>query len=80
MPGKGGLQALEEIKRESPLSRIPIVVLTTSSAEEDIAEAYDLGANSYIVKPSSFSTLVDTMQALERYWLDIVRLPPTGAD
>lgn len=81
MPGKGGLQALEEIKRESsPLSRIPIVVLTTSSAEEDIAEAYDLGANSYIVKPSSFSTLVDAMQALERYWLDVVRLPSTGAD
>ena len=79
MPGKGGLQALEEIKRESPLSRIPIVVLTTSSAEEDIAEAYDLGANSYIVKPSSFSTLVDAMQALERYWLDVVRLPSTGA-
>jgi CheY-like chemotaxis protein len=77
MPGKGGLQALEEIKRESPLSRIPIVVLTTSSAEKDVAEAYDLGANSYIVKPSSFSTLVDVMQALERYWLDVVRLPST---
>jgi CheY-like chemotaxis protein len=81
MPGKGGLQALEEIKRErSPLSRIPIVVLTTSSAEEDIAEAYDRGANSYIIKPSSFSTLVDAMQALERYWLEVVRLPSTGAD
>jgi DNA-binding NarL/FixJ family response regulator len=44
-----------------------------------VAEAYDLGANSYIVKPSSFSTLVDAMQALERYWLDVVRLPSTGA-
>lgn len=80
MPGTGGLEALEEIKRASPLSRIPVVVLTTSSAEEDIAGAYDLGANSYIVKPSSFSTLVDAMQALERYWLDIVTLPSTGAD
>ena len=79
MPGRGGLQALEEIKGESPLSRIPVVVLTTSSAEEDIAGAYDLGANSYIVKPSSFSTLVNTMQALERYWLDVVRLPSIDA-
>lgn len=80
MPGRGGLQALEEIKRASPHARIPVVVLTTSSAEEDIVGAYDLGANSYIVKPSSFSTLVATMRALERYWLEIVTLPSTGAD
>ncbi len=80
MPGRGGLQTLQEIKRISPYSRIPVVVLTTSSAEEDIAGAYDIGANSYIVKPSSFSTLVATMQALERYWLEVVTLPSTGAD
>ncbi len=80
MPGRGGLQTLQEIKRASPHSRIPVVVLTTSSAEEDIAGAYDLGANSYIVKPSSFSTLVATMQALEKYWLEVVTLPSTGAD
>ena len=80
MPGRGGLQVLEEIKHASPHSRIPIVVLTTSSAEEDIVGAYELGANSYIVKPSSLSTLVEAMQALEKYWLDVVRLPPTDAD
>ena len=80
MPGRGGLQTLEEIKKTNVLRRIPVVVLTTSSAEEDITGAYDLGANSYIIKPSSFSTLVEMMQALEKYWLDVVRLPPTDAD
>ena len=75
MPRLGGLQALKEIKETALLCRIPVVVLTTSSAEEDIAGAYDLGANSYIVKPSSFSALVDMMQTLEKYWLDVVTLP-----
>ena len=75
MPRRGGLQALKEIKETDLICRIPIVVLTTSSAEEDIAGAYDLGANSYIVKPSSFSALVAMMQTLEKYWLDVVTLP-----
>ncbi len=78
MPRRGGLQALEEIKKTNLLCRIPVVVLTTSSADEDITGAYDLGANSYIVKPSSFSTLVEMMQTLERYWLDVVTLPPVA--
>jgi CheY-like chemotaxis protein len=80
MPGLGGLQALEVIKLTEGLCRIPIVVLTTSSAEEDITGAYDLGANSYVVKPSSFSTLVEIMQSLEKYWLGVVTLPPTDAE
>ena len=80
MPGLGGLQALEVIKQTEGLCRIPIVVLTTSSAEEDITGAYDLGANSYVVKPSSFATLVEIMQSLEKYWLGVVTLPPTGAE
>lgn len=75
MPGRGGLQALEVIKQTDLLCRIPVVVLTTSSAEEDITGAYDLGANSYVVKPSSFSTLVEMMQTLEKYWLQVVTLP-----
>jgi CheY-like chemotaxis protein len=77
MPGRGGLQALEVIKQTELICRIPIVVLTTSSAEEDITGAYDLGANSYVVKPSSFATLVDMMQTLEKYWLEVVTLPTT---
>ena len=75
MPGRGGLQALEVIKQTELICRIPVVVLTTSSAEEDITGAYDLGANSYVVKPSSFSTLVEMMQTLEKYWLNVVTLP-----
>ena len=75
MPGRGGLQALEVIKQTDILCRIPIVVLTTSSADEDISGAYDLGANSYVVKPSSFSTLVEMMKTLEKYWLHVVTLP-----
>lgn len=75
MPGRGGLQALEVIKQTELIRRIPIVVLTTSSAEEDITGAYDLGANSFVVKPSSFATLVEMMQTLEKYWLDVVTLP-----
>ena len=78
MPGRGGLQALEVIKQTDLLCRIPVVVLTTSSAEEDITGAYDLGANSYVVKPSSFSTLVEMMQTLEKYWLQVVTLPGPG--
>ena len=77
MPGRGGLQALEVIKQTELICRIPIVVLTTSSAEEDITGAYDLGANSYVVKPSSFATLVEMMQTLEKYWLEVVTLPTT---
>lgn len=77
MPGRGGLQALEVIKQTELLCRIPVVVLTTSSAEEDITGAYDLGANSYVVKPSSFATLVNMMQTLEKYWLEVVTLPTT---
>ncbi len=77
MPGRGGLQALEVIKQTELIRRIPVVVLTTSSAEEDITGAYDLGANSYVVKPSSFATLVGMMQTLEQYWLEVVTLPTT---
>ncbi len=77
MPGRGGLQALEVIKQTELIRRIPVIVLTTSSAEEDITGAYDLGANSYVVKPSSFATLVGMMQTLEKYWLEVVTLPAT---
>lgn len=76
MPGKSGHQALEEIKATPELRRIPIVVLTTSKAEEDIVRAYDLGANSFIVKPSSFGSLIETMKTLGGYWFDLITLPP----
>jgi len=75
MPRKDGRDALMEIKRDAELRQIPIVVLTTSKAEEDIFRTYDLGVNSFIVKPVSFKALVDVMSTLIKYWFEIVELP-----
>ncbi len=76
MPRKDGREALHEIKADPHLRRIPIVVLTTSKAEEDILRSYDLGVSSFIVKPVTFEGLVNLMQTLGRYWFEIVELPP----
>jgi CheY-like chemotaxis protein len=76
MPKKDGREALREIKVNPELRRIPIIVLTTSKADEDICRSYDLGANSYITKPVTFGALVDVLQVLGRYWIEIVDLPP----
>jgi CheY-like chemotaxis protein len=75
MPRKDGRQALLEIKSHPDLRRIPVVVLTTSKAEEDILRTYDLGVNSFITKPVSFDQLVDTLRSLGKYWFEIVELP-----
>ena len=75
MPRKDGREALREIKGDPGLRQIPVVVLTTSKAEEDIFRSYDLGANSFITKPVTFASLVNLMRSLEEYWLDIVELP-----
>lgn len=76
MPRKDGREALREIKADPDLRRIPVVVLTTSKAEEDIYRTYDLGANSFITKPVSFDGLVNVMRDIGRYWIEIVELPP----
>ena len=78
MPRKDGREALEEIKSDPTLRRIPVVVMTTSDAEEDLVRSYDLGANSYIRKPVSFDGLVEVMRGLTTYWYQIVELPPVG--
>ena len=75
MPRMNGREALSEIKSDRDLRRIPVVVLTTSKADEDIVRSYDLGANSYIVKPVTFEALVDILQTLEKYWFQIVERP-----
>ncbi len=75
MPRKDGREALAEIKADPSLRRIPVVILTTSKAEEDVYRSYDLGANSYITKPVTFDSLVEVMRGLGRYWLEIVELP-----
>lgn len=75
MVRKDGWQALAEIRANPDLRRIPVVILTTSKTEGDVARAYDLGANSFIVKPVTFMGLVDVMKSLGHYWFEIVRLP-----
>ena len=76
MPRMDGREALVEIKKDPTLKQIPIVVLTTSKAEEDILRTYDTGVNSFITKPVTFEGLVDLVRVLTSYWIQIVELPP----
>ena len=78
MPRKDEREALREIKNSPELRRIPVVVLTTSKADEDILRTYDLGVNSFIVKPITFEAMVDVIKTLGKYWFEIVELPPEG--
>ena len=75
MPRMDGREALEVIKADPELRRIPVVVLTTSKAEEDIYRSYDLGVSGYITKPVTFDALVKAMTDLGRYWFALVELP-----
>ena len=75
MPRKDGREALKEIKSDDNLKNIPIVVFTTSKAEEDIYKTYQLGVNSFITKPVTFENLSYVMRTLGRYWFEIVELP-----
>jgi CheY-like chemotaxis protein len=75
MPKKDGREALAEIKGNPQLRKIPVIVLTTSKAEEDIFRTYDLGVSSFITKPVTFAGLVEAMKVLTQYWFEIVELP-----
>lgn len=75
MPKKDGREALKEIKSDPNLRRIPVVIMTTSKAEEDIVRSYDLGANSYITKPVTFERLIELMKTMGQYWVEFVELP-----
>lgn len=75
MPRMDGREALKIIKTDAELRRIPVVVLTTSQAEQDIYRSYDLGVNSFIIKPVTFESLVNIMRVLEAYWFEIVEIP-----
>ncbi len=75
MPKKDGREALKEIKADPELRQIPVIVLTTSKAEEDICRSYHLGANSFIIKPMNFASLVEVMRTIGKYWFEIVELP-----
>ncbi len=80
MPRKDGREALREMKADPALQSIPVVILTTSQTEYEIASAYNLGANSFIVKPVTFDGLVEVMRVATEYWLQIVHLPPGAED
>jgi CheY-like chemotaxis protein len=80
MPKKDGREALAEIKADPALRRIPVIVLTTSKAEEDIFRTYDLGVNSFVTKPVRFERLAEVMSSLAEYWFDLVELPREDDD
>ena len=76
MPRKSGFEVLSEIKNHPRLRRIPVVVLTTSGEERDVARCYDLGANSFITKPADFGSFSEAIRELGDYWLKLVAVPP----
>jgi CheY-like chemotaxis protein len=76
LPKKDGREVLAEVKADDRLRRIPVVVLTTSSAEQDILQTYDLHANCYITKPVNLDQFSAVVQAIEEFWFTIVKLPP----
>jgi CheY-like chemotaxis protein len=75
MPRMDGREVLEELKADPDLKRIPVVVLTTSEAEQDVLDAYEHSANAYIVKPVDFEQFFKTIKSLEEFWLTVVRYP-----
>ena len=75
LPKKDGREVLEEIKADRQLAEIPVVVLTTSAADEDVTRAYQLHANCYVTKPVDFKQFLKVIQAIEDFWLTVVKLP-----
>ncbi len=75
LPGKDGREVLKEVKEDVNFKKIPVVVLTTSKAEEDILKSYDLHANSYITKPVDFNQFINVIKSIESFWLEVVKLP-----
>ena len=78
LPRRDGREVLAEIKADPDLMRIPVVILTTSQAEQDILETYNLHANCYIAKPVDLDRFIEVVKAIEDFWLTIVKLPPDG--
>jgi CheY-like chemotaxis protein len=76
LPRKNGREVLAEIKQAPALRQIPVVVLTTSKADEDVIRSYDLHANCYISKPIDFERLIQVVRAIESFWISVVKLPP----
>ena len=79
LPRKDGREVLHEIKNDEKLKHIPVVVLTTSKAEEDVLRSYELHANCYVAKPVDLEKFIMVVQSIDRFWLTVVTLPPGGA-
>ena len=79
LPRKNGDDVLAEIKADEDLQSIPVIVLTSSSAEEDVARSYELHANAYLTKPVDPNAFIDTIQSFEQFWFSIVKLPPDAS-
>jgi CheY-like chemotaxis protein len=78
LPRKDGREVLEEIKSDRELKRIPVVVLTTSKAEEDVLRTYNLHANCYVTKPVDLEKFMVVVKSIDVFWLTVVTLPPNG--
>jgi len=78
LPKKDGREVLALIKKDSDLKQIPVVVLTTSEAEEDVLKSYELHANCYVTKPVDLEKFIHVVQSIDRFWLTVVTLPPNG--
>jgi CheY-like chemotaxis protein len=78
LPLKDGRDVLQEMKNDESLKRIPVVILTTSKAEEDIIKTYNLHANCYITKPIDLDQFLQVVKSIEDFWLTVVKLPPNG--
>lgn len=76
LPRKDGDEVLEEIRSDPDINNLPVIILTSSSAEEDVAQSYDLQANAFLTKPVSPEEFVDTVKSFQQFWLSVVRLPP----
>lgn len=76
LPRKPGEEVLEEVKADEALKRLPVVILTSSEAEEDILQTYDLHANAYLTKPVSFDGFTEVIQKIEGFWFSVVKYPP----
>ena len=78
LPKKDGREVLHDIKNDADLKRIPVVVLTTSKAEEDVLRTYDLHANCYVTKPVDLEKFIVVVKSIDAFWLTVVTLPPNG--
>jgi len=80
LPRMNGREVLAKIKADQNMKKIPVVILTTSHAEQDVLQSYDQHANCYIVKPVGFENFVEAMKSIRQFWFSIVTLPPEGSD